>query len=94
MTQLNTLNGQGAGPGSTFKPRIVARKPDAQVRYEAALELVARIDEHLTRGTRHYRTKSGELLRTLDQVVNAILTDNLLLDADAPADQNELARAA
>jgi hypothetical protein len=47
--------------------------------YYAAVELVARIDEELTRGVRHYRTKAGQLLTTLDEVINAILSDNLLV---------------
>jgi hypothetical protein len=45
--------------------------------YEAALKLVAQIDNDIKNGTRHYRTKSGELLFTLDEVVRAILDDNL-----------------
>jgi hypothetical protein len=40
---------------------------------------VARIDEDLTKGVRHYRNKAGVLLTTLDQVVHAILNDDLLL---------------
>ena len=47
--------------------------------YKTALELVARIDENLTRDTGHYYTKSGELLSTLDEVVRAILDNNLLI---------------
>lgn len=45
--------------------------------YLPALELVDRIDEDLTRGVKHYRTKAGKLLETLDQVVVAILIDDL-----------------
>ena len=52
---------------------------DREAAYYAALELVAQIDEALTRGTRHYRNKAGELLTTLDQVVYAILNNDLLL---------------
>jgi hypothetical protein len=47
--------------------------------YYAALELVAQIDEALTKGTRHYRNKAGDLLTTLDEVVRAILANELLL---------------
>lgn len=47
--------------------------------YYTALELVAHIDEALTKGTRHYRNKAGELLSTLDEVVHAILNNDLLL---------------
>ena len=49
--------------------------------YLAALVLVERIDYSLsytTGGRVHYRTKSGQLLRTLDQVVRAILADDLM----------------
>ena len=45
--------------------------------YQTALCLVERIDDDLTRGTRHYRTKAGVLLVTLDEVINAILNDDL-----------------
>ncbi|MBN1218772.1 MAG: hypothetical protein JXM69_07585 [Anaerolineae bacterium] len=50
---------------------------ESDAAYYAALKLVARIDEDLTRGVRHYRNKAGILLTTLDQVVHAILTDDL-----------------
>jgi len=50
---------------------------EKEATYYAALELVAQIDEALTRGTRHYRNKAGELLTTLDEVVNAILSNDL-----------------
>lgn len=45
--------------------------------YYAAVELVARIDTDLTAGARHYRAKSGRLLTTLDEVINAILANEL-----------------
>lgn len=45
--------------------------------YQAALELVARIDEDLTRGVRHYRTKAGRLLTCLDEVIDAIIRGEL-----------------
>ncbi len=80
---------------NTFKPVLVPRSPRQQAEaYEAALELVQLIDEHLTNGTQHYRTKSGKLLRTLDQVVNAILADNLRIESQEYGWQQELARAA
>ena len=50
---------------------------EKEATYYAALELVAQIDEALTRGTRHYRNKAGELLTTLDEVVHAILGNDL-----------------
>lgn len=46
--------------------------------YRASLELVARIDENLTRGVKHYRTRTGLLLTTLDEVVRAIVAGNLM----------------
>ena len=50
--------------------------------YDAALTLVACIDHHLKRGSQHYYIKgSTEPLRTLDQVVNAILAEELVIDA-------------
>lgn len=58
---------------------------EQEATYFAALELVARIDEDLTRGIRHYRTKAGVLLTTLDEVVRAILDDNLLLSEEQEA---------
>jgi hypothetical protein len=93
MSHVNTLKLVKPRP-NTFKPVLVPRPKDEQTAaYEAALELVRLIDQHLTLGTQHYRTKSGTLLRTLDQVVNAILDDNLLLEEESSW-QNELAQAA
>ena len=39
----------------------------------------ARIDEDLTRGIRHYRNKAGDLLTTLDEVIHAILANDLMM---------------
>lgn len=47
--------------------------------YYAALPLVARIDEDLTLGIRHYRNRAGELLEKFDQVILAILDNDLLV---------------
>jgi hypothetical protein len=58
-------------------PKPVLSEQEAT--YRAALELVARIDEDLTRGVRHYRTRAGVLLTCLDEVVAAILSGNLLV---------------
>ena len=55
---------------------------DREQCYQAALKLVERIDDDLTRGTYYYRNNDGELLLTLDQVVVAILDDDLLLPED------------
>ena len=46
--------------------------------YLAALHLVQRIDEDLRRGVRHYRDRAGQLLTSLDEVVRAMLDDNLM----------------
>lgn len=66
-----------------IKPSTMTEQEAA---YRAALELVARIDEDLTRGVKHYRTKAGKLLETLDQVVQAILDDNLLMPDEKEAE--------
>lgn len=58
---------------------------EREAAYRAGLKLVARIDEDLTRGVNHYRNKAGELLVTLDQVVRAILENNLLLQEESEA---------
>lgn len=47
------------------------------IRYGVAMEVILRIDTHLAQGTQHYRSKAGQLLTTLDQVVAAILADDL-----------------
>jgi hypothetical protein len=75
-TKMQTLNHNQQQP----TPRLVksSKSSEQEATYNAALELVARIDEDLTRGVRHYRTKAGVLLTTLDEVVRAILDDNLL----------------
>ncbi len=46
--------------------------------YYYALAAIPLLDRDLTRGVRHYRTKAGELLKTLDQVVVAIIAGELL----------------
>lgn len=56
-----------------------ARTHEADATYYAALDLVSQIGEELKLGTRHYRNKAGVLLTTLDEVVRAILEDDLLL---------------
>lgn len=58
-----------------IKPSVMTEQ---EATYRATLELVARIDEDLTRGVRHYYTKSGLLLYSLDQVIQAILDNNLM----------------
>lgn len=45
-----------------------------------ALRFVERVDSDLTRGVRHYRNKAGVLLTTLDEVVRAVLDDELAIN--------------
>jgi hypothetical protein len=54
--------------------------------YKSALLLVARIDEDLTRGVRHYRTKAGQLLTTLDEVIRAVVANDLLMSDEEEAE--------
>lgn len=51
--------------------------------YLLALLLVDLIDTDLEQGTRHYRTRAGQLLTTLDQVVRAALDRDLLITVPA-----------
>jgi len=75
--------GRNGRYGSTARvyPELVKTPAmsEREATYHAAVKLVARSDDALTRGTRHYRTKAGMLLKTLDEVVRAILNDDLLL---------------
>ncbi len=59
---------------------VPAKMTEQEETYQAALKLVARIDDDLTRGVRHYRNKAGILLTTLDEVIRAILENDLLLE--------------
>ena len=95
MGQVNTIPQTDQPRPNTFTPRLVKpRIDDQETRYLAALALVQIIDENLTTGRQHYRTRSGQLLRTLDEVIRAILADNLLIEAEEAAWEQELARAA
>lgn len=58
-------------------PKLI-KPTEQEATYRAALELVARIDEDLSRGVGHYYTKSGVLLTTLNEVIRAILDNDLL----------------
>lgn len=63
---------------------------EREAAYQAALTLVRQIDRHLVKKTRHYRTKAGRLLTTLDQVVRAILADDLQLEpVPVPVERSE-----
>ena len=73
-TKIRSSNGR-VYPELVMAPTANER----ETTYYAALELVAQIDEALTKGTRHYRNKAGNLLTTLDEVVRAILANDLLV---------------
>ncbi len=45
--------------------------------YQAIYRLVVAIDDHLARGDRHFYRRNGERLDHLDQVVRAIMEDEL-----------------
>jgi len=57
-----------------------SRNDDADVCYAAALSLVQAIDKDLQHGTRHYYNAAGKLLVSLDEVIQAILCDELVVD--------------
>lgn len=80
VTFLPVANNERKKPSIDFAAPLITLKglETVWLPYLTALELVARIDEDLTRGVRHYRTTAGELLTTLDQVVVAILAGDLL----------------
>lgn len=48
--------------------------------FQCALAYVEAVDADLTTGRRHYRNRAGKLLSSLDQVVSAILSDELLVN--------------
>ena len=83
-TKVQTLNHNQQYKTARVYPELVKpnKVSEQEATYYAALELVARIDEDLTRGVRHYRNKAGVLLTTLDEVVSAILNDNLLVSQE------------
>jgi hypothetical protein len=60
-------------------PELVPTPAEREAAYYAALELVAVIDENLRRDIFHYRNNEGKLLTSLDEVVHAIMMDDLLL---------------
>ncbi len=86
MSNTHTFRTNGHANGHTYPELVISSKMDEQDEsYYAALKLVARIDDDLAKGTRHYRTKAGVLLTTLDEVVRAILSDDLMTNEEAKA---------
>ncbi len=86
-SQVQTLTYNKRPNNSRVYPELVMAPTAAEREstYYTALNLVALIDEQLSKGTRHYRNKAGVLLNTLDEVIHAILANDLLL----PAEQEE-----
>lgn len=80
MTRANNQTKIRSSNGRVYPELVKATVAnEKEATYYAALQLVAEIDEALTRGTHHYRNKAGELLTTLDEVIHAILANDLLL---------------
>ncbi|MDH3674498.1 MAG: hypothetical protein OES12_03305 [Anaerolineae bacterium] len=88
QAQFQSSNHNQRAKNSRVYPELVktSKVSEQEATYYAALELVARIDEDLTRGIRHYRNKAGLLLTTLDEVVQAILDENLLIPEEQEND--------
>lgn len=66
-------------------PNTVAalKEAEAEERYQAALDLVNAIEpEGASRLAVHWHDAGGRLLRTLDEVVRAILADEVVLPGD------------
>lgn len=78
QSTVRSRNGRGRHVESARLPQVTV--DDADARYDAALRLVQAIDRDLQKGTRHYYDASGKLLVSLDEVVQAILNDNLVVD--------------
>jgi hypothetical protein len=91
--QMRTFNRNGRNGVARVYPGLVKTPSTAEreVAYHAALKLVAKIDDELTRGIRHYRNKAGVLLTTLDEVVRAILDDDLQLAEETSVAVNWMA---
>lgn len=60
---------------------VVAADVQSEATYQASLELVAEIDYNLTTGSGHYYDSLGERLTTLEEVVRAILGNDLIMGA-------------
>jgi len=59
-------------------PELVPTPAEREATHRAALELVALIDKNLSRGICHYRDRTGRLLTTLDEVIHAVLNNDLM----------------
>lgn len=59
--------------------KIVLLSAHREAVFQRALAYVEAVDTDLTSGRRYYRTKAGMLLTTLDEVVRAILADDLVI---------------
>lgn len=65
----------------SFSDHVFVVTDHKEAAYQAALELVAEIDYNLTTGRGHYYNSMGEILTTLDEVVRAILGNDLIMGA-------------
>jgi len=52
----------------------------AELTYWAAFQVVREVEEHLEKGTRHYRDQDGRLLVTLEEVLRAMEEGRLATD--------------
>lgn len=66
---------------NAFEQRLQAAM--LAVRYSYSLEIVEKIDRNLESGRQHYRNRAGDLLTTLDQVISAIINDDLAIHKEA-----------
>jgi hypothetical protein len=78
-------NGRGSQSKAAHRPY----SEDADARYAAALKLVQAIDHNLRNGTHHYYDTQGRLLSTLDEVIHAVLNDNLAVGKPVAYPQGE-----
>jgi hypothetical protein len=62
-----------------MQTKIVLLSARREAVYQCALLAVEVINADLTSGRRYYRTRAGGLLTTLDEVVRAILADDLVV---------------
>lgn len=57
--------------------KIVLLSAHREAVFQRALAYVEAVDADLTSGRRHYRNRAGKLLSSLDEVIHAILNDEL-----------------